>query len=71
MMNQTIKKIVSENSALKQSLRQKDKKITFITEMVNELNKTKKALTNKLERSKKKCEDLKSALEQEQKKIFC
>jgi predicted nucleic acid-binding Zn-ribbon protein len=70
MITPTSKKLASENAALKHSLRQKDKKIASITEKVNELTKTKKALTNKLERSKEKCNDLKNALCEEQKKTF-
>jgi len=60
--------MTSENAILKQSLRKKDVKIASVTEKVKELKQEKKALTNQLERSKKKCKDLKLALCEEQKK---
>jgi ABC-type enterochelin transport system substrate-binding protein len=70
MVSQESKKLASENAALKQSLRQKDKKIASITVKVNELTRAKKSLANKLERSKEKCKGLKKALCEEQKKTF-
>jgi hypothetical protein len=48
MTNSEIKKLTSENVSMKQSLRKKDIKIASMTEKVDELNKTKKVLTNKL-----------------------
>ena len=68
MKSQEIKKLASENVALKRSLQQKDKTIAAIKVHVNELTKKKKALTYQLERSKKRSKELKSALADEQKK---
>jgi predicted nucleic acid-binding Zn-ribbon protein len=68
MSTKEIKKLVSENAALKRSLQQKDKKIVSITAKVDDLTKKKKALTNQLERSKKRGKELKTALAAEQKK---
>jgi len=70
MIHQANKKLASEIVTLKQSLRQKDKKIASITLKIGELKKSKKALTQKLERSQEKCKDLKTALCAEQKKTF-
>ena len=70
MNNQDTKKLVQENVALKRTLEQKEQKITSLKGKVDDLNKTKKALTNQLERSKTKNGELKSALAEEQKKKF-
>jgi hypothetical protein len=69
-MAKEINQLVKENAALKQRLRQTEKKVTSITMKENELSKTKKALTKKLDRSQQKCKRLKSELEEEKKKNF-
>jgi len=46
------------------------KKLSSTTKKVNELARTGKALANQLERSKKKCTDLKSTLDEMKKKPF-
>ena len=69
-MNREIEELKKEKAALKQALKQEQKKTASLTGKVNELNKEKKALTNKLERRQKKCEDLKSSLDEELKKNF-
>ena len=70
MNNQDTKRIVQENVALKRTLYQKEQKITTLNGKLDDLNKKKKALTNKLERSKAKNKELKLALAEEQKKNF-
>jgi len=69
-MNREIEELKKEKAALKQALKQEQKKTASLTGKVNELTKEKKALTNKLERRQKKCGDLKSSLNEELKKKF-
>ena len=70
MTKNDIEKLASENAVLKRLLQQKEKKIVPIKEKVNELNKKNKAICYKLERSKKKANELKTTLVEEQKKTF-
>jgi len=70
MTKNEIKKLVLENAVLKKSLQQKEKKITSIKEKVEELNQRNKSLTYKLTRSKKRGDELKTALAVEQKKTL-
>jgi len=83
MKNQENKNLAKENAALKQKLQQKEKelasatkelvsttqKLSSTTKKVNELTGTGKALANQLERSKKKCTDLKSILDEVKKNL--
>ena len=70
MNNQGTKKLVQENVVLKRRLDQKEQKMASMKRKVEALNKSKKALTYQLERSKTKNKALKSALTEEQKKTF-
>jgi chromosome segregation ATPase len=68
MKKDEIKKLVLENASLKRALHQNEKKIVSIKEKVNTLKKEKKAITCRLERSRNREKELKSALAEEQKK---
>jgi len=70
MIKNDIKQLALENAALKRSLQQKEKTIISIKEKVNELNKKNKAISYKLERSKKRVNDLRTTLAGEQKKTL-
>jgi len=71
MNKQEANKLVTEISELKRTLQQKEQKIATIKEKVNGLNRQNKAITNKLARSKKRGNELKSTLQEEQKKTYC
>jgi len=61
-------RLKTEIAELKRSLQQKEKKIVFIKEKMDILNKKNKSISHKLKRSKTREKELKTTLVEEQKK---
>jgi len=70
MTKTEIKKLVQENVSLKRALQQKEEKITLIKKKVDTLNNKNKSISAKLERSKKRGQELQAILSEEQKKTL-
>jgi hypothetical protein len=68
MTIQEINKLKMENAILKRSLQQQKQTIVSMKEKINAINKNKKLVNNKLDRSKARVDNLKSVLAEEQKK---